>query len=448
MANRRALVAWIAVVVPTWIVLVLCTHWEPILRDGWGHYRWHQVFATTPGNVWTFAHDSYVHNNPRLGQVLTLLVYTPGPYHEIVTPLVELLLFYLLTVLALGRRPELARTDDALVFATIVALIGFVVPQIGPMLFYRPFTGNYLYGLVIGLLFLAPYRLHGETPRPRDWWWIPMMVIAGLATGMANEHTAPTFALVAVVAVALFVRRGERPAPWMIAGLVGLVAGGLALYFAPGQDIRYNGLAQTGMLARITERSLSANARIVLVLFAYLWRLAPWLALGAVAWKIAATKAPITRARTTSAIIAVGAAFAIALTLLVSPKQGPRLYFASVSLVCAAVASMLVPLVTDRVFRVTAWVLAAAALVYTWGYSVVTYHAVGTEFAQRLDAIDSAPAHGVVTVTPYSVPRNRWFLGEDFGVDHLRFNLAINRGLAGIVLDRPAEVNDAPAGGL
>jgi drug/metabolite transporter (DMT)-like permease len=445
---KRAWLVWGLLVIPTWIVFALCAHWEPILRDGWGHYHWHQYTETTLSNVLTFAHDSYTHNNPRIGQTLTLLVYTQGPWHEVVTPIVELGMLWLLTVLALGRRPQLGRVDDAFVFATIAGMACVTVPQLGPMLFYRPFTANYLFGFVICLLLLVPYRLHAETPRPRGWWWIPVLLVAGVAAGMANEHTGPALGLVLVVAIALFIRRGERIAPWMIAGLVGLVAGGLALYFAPGQSIRYNGLANTSMAERITGRSLYANVRVVVIVFAYVWPLVAWLVLAAIEKIRGATVQPVSsRARVVSAIVLVATGFAIAITLLVSPKQGPRLYFASVALICTGVASLVVPLLVHRITRGLAWLFAVTALAWALGSLVTTYHTVGSEFAERLWLIETAPRRGVVTITPYSVDRSRWFLGEDFGADRLRFNLAFNRGLAGIVLDRPAEaIPDDPHG--
>ena len=32
---RKGMLAWAAVIVPTWIVMILCTHWEPVAHDGW-----------------------------------------------------------------------------------------------------------------------------------------------------------------------------------------------------------------------------------------------------------------------------------------------------------------------------------------------------------------------------------------------------------------------------
>ena len=38
---NRGVLAWLAIVVPVTGVLVFCTYWEPVMRDGWGHHGWH-----------------------------------------------------------------------------------------------------------------------------------------------------------------------------------------------------------------------------------------------------------------------------------------------------------------------------------------------------------------------------------------------------------------------
>src|SRR5579883_1834991 len=104
----RARLLWLAIVAPLWLVLVLCCAWEPIVRDSWGHFHWHRTQDMSLDLVWEFARGNYVHNNPRFGQLLTFLVMTPGPYHAIATPLVELVMFAAATALVLGRWPRLA----------------------------------------------------------------------------------------------------------------------------------------------------------------------------------------------------------------------------------------------------------------------------------------------------------------------------------------------------
>ena len=232
----------------------------------------------------------------------------------------------------------------------------------------------------------------------------------------------------------------------MIAGVIGVLAGGLMLFFAPGQDIRYNGLGQTSLVVRITERGLVGDLKLVGALPGYLWRTVVWISLGVAAWWFGDRAPRISRARMWSAIAMIATAVTAVLTLLLSPKQGPRLYFASSSLVITAIASLVVPQLVQRWSRIVAWVLAGLALAFfTWSCLSV-YSEVGPEFFTRFDAIERAQPHAVVNVSPYTKPKSRWFVGEDFGVDQLRFNLAFSRHLQGIVLDSPAEVNIEPTG--
>ncbi|MDQ3364502.1 MAG: DUF6056 family protein, partial [Myxococcota bacterium] len=197
----RGLSWWAALVLPVWLVLVLCTWWEPVTRDGWGNTYWYVLNDLDPGRLAKYVKDGWLGSNPRLGQTWTLLMYAPGPFHVIVTPLLELAMFGLLTTLALGRWPSVRRADDALVALTVTAVVAACTPQIGAMLFYRPFTGNYLFGLVLNLAWLVPYRLHAETPRAARWWRAPALLVLGVAAGMCNEHTGPAFLALGTLAL-------------------------------------------------------------------------------------------------------------------------------------------------------------------------------------------------------------------------------------------------------
>ncbi|HEY1546993.1 MAG TPA: DUF6056 family protein [Kofleriaceae bacterium] len=430
---------WCALIAPIWLALMLCAHWEPIVRDTWGHFLWHVHIPFTPSAVWQFAYDSYMHNNPRIGQTLTWLIATPGPWHAIVTPIVELALFAQLSALALGRWPSVRSTTDALLFAMVVALVFATARQLGPMLFYQPFTGNYLFGHVISLALVLPYRFHFAEPRPRGWSWIAIALITGVFAGLSNEHTAPTCAA-ACVLIALWCWHRDRRVPaWMIAGIVGVIAGGILLYIAPGQSIRYNGIAtQQGVLGRIVGRGLVGDLGVAFTVVGYTWMMSFALALGLVAWLLAG-KPPIGSAvRCAAAIAAAGVA--ISVTLIASPKIGQRLYFASSCLVAAAVAGLIMPMLADRRARLVAWLVAGVTIAVILVQCVRVYAVVGPEGADRVDAITHAAEHSVVTVAPYTKPRSRWFLGEDFGVDSERFNIAIAFHLQGILLAGPAQL--------
>jgi hypothetical protein len=428
----KGYLAWAAAIVPMWIVLILCTHWEPVAHDGWGHWSWHRTIGMSFDHLLDFAKGTYVHNNPRLGQVLTLLIYTPGPWHSIVTPIVELSLFYILAALVLGRWPSFKRTDDALLFATIFAMAALTVPSFGLMLFYRPFTGNYLYGLVINLLLLLPYRFHYANPSPKGWWRIPLMLLLGLAAGLCNEHTGPALAATISFALFVFVRRGENIVShaWGIAGLVGLVAGGIALFLAPGQAIRYNGLAnEHGTLGRIIERGFAANGRIVGVALLYLLPLLLWVIVASIArWR--SRPAAQRREHTVTQLVGGGLALAITLTLLASPKQGPRLYLASIVIACAVVAGWVLAQCVARWARTVVATLAAGVLAYMASRCIPTYRILGREFRERVAILDAAPDHSAADIPIYSIKRSRWSIGDDLLIENIRNHVSASFGLA------------------
>jgi hypothetical protein len=410
---NRAIAAWLAFVVPVWLVFVLCTYWEPIIRDGWGHFFWHREANLSFKSLWDFTTATYRLNNPRLGQVFTLVQYTPGPVHPIMTPLVELSLFYLLATLMLGRWPSLRRTGDALLTATIIAMVFATARSLGPMLFYRPFTGNYLFGFTLNLLWLVPYRLHVEQPLRGRWWLIVPMLVLGFASGMCNEHTGPTFLLAGLVALAIYWRRGERVVPWAWAGIVGIAAGGITLFLAPGQALRYAGLAQKqSTLDLIVERGPEGNARILFALPLFLLPLVLWIVPAAIA-RVRRVPATQPRSHQLAQIAAAVMAVLIVVTILASPKWGDRLYFASTCLACAAAAGWF----CGRLGRIERWYAVAIATLVIGFVSIrllVAYHTAGKEFEARLAAITHAAPGTTVRVPPYSQERSRYILGDDF----------------------------------
>lgn len=446
---KRPQLVWAAIVVPLWLALALGCHWEPVVRDGWGHVRFHYWTGLSLHTLCDAIVNGYLHGNPRLGQTITILQYTPGPWHAIGTPLLELAMFVLLTTLALGRWPKLRRTDDALVFATTTALVVACAPIIGQILFYRPYSGNYLFGFTVQLALLVPYRISGEGPRATGWWRVPAMLVLGAAAGMCNEHTPPAIGVAGMVALVACWRRDhdKRAAAWMLAGLVGLGAGWLALIFAPGQAFRYAGLAQqAGTFERITDRGASGDAWIIVTTLWYvLWAL-PWLVLG---WFARRGAAPISRARKLSILVGVAAAVLAAVTLLGSPKEGGRLAFASCALAATAVASWVTAQLAAGWSRRVAAALAVAAMIFVFGRCLLALHEVGGEFDERLALIRATPKDGVVTVPPYTVPRSRWFLGDDFVAGSARVFVAntffINRiDYTGVTLPPPPAKISAP----
>jgi len=436
---------WAALVLPLWGMLVLCLHWEPVMRDGWGHRAWHHDNAVGLRTLYDFARESYLIENPRLGQVMTLLAYSDGPYFVIATPLLELAVLAMLTAVALGRWPRLGRADDAFAAAMLTATLAACAPQLGPMLLYRPFTWNYVFGFALNLWWLVPYRLELVEPRPARWWRAPLIFVLGVAAGLCNEHTGVAFVAMAMLATLVAWRRGGLRA-WMITGLVGLLAGYAVLLTAPAQHLRYAGLAQhSGIVERIVDRGVGANLR---VLAALAGALAPALLLVAVGLTRRRPERTIVE-RASHGVLALGG-LVCALTLLASPKLGPRLYFASVALIAAGLTGWLVDRLraepAGRTARwpsrwIAAWaargcaIAAAAVLAYVEIRLVAIHRVIGPLGALRADRVEHAPPGAAVTVPRYPFPRSRYFLGDDLLDAGVRDTLAREFHLASVALE-------------
>ena len=395
----RAVATWAAIVVPIWIVMILCTHWEPVQRDGWGHYLWHEHTGLSWHDLIGFARGTYTHNNPRLGQVVTLLMFTPGPWHVMFTPLLELGTFYLLVALVLGRWPH--TVDDAQVFLVAIAIIAVTAPQFGVMLFYRPYTGNYVFGLFVNLLFLIPYRYK------RGFW--PVMLVIGFASGLCNEHTGPAVLGLAAVATFATWKREHRVYVWQLAGLVAMAAGGLALYLAPGQNIRYNGIAQQSLSEMLGERGIGGNLEVIGSLFMYMAPALAWIAVA----QIRRSRTPVEKEQRWTEVALVAAALAIAFTLLVSPKTGPRLYFGS----CALAAVVIANIAMRQRMRMVLVAGSALVMAFVAWKCVTGYRVIGQTWAKR---VAEGKRDQPIDYTPYPLPKTRWYLDDDMTLEQYR----------------------------
>jgi hypothetical protein len=275
------------------------------------------------------------------------------------------------------------------------------------------------------------------------------MLVLGFAAGMCNEHTGPSFLALGGLAVAVSVRRGGVRA-WMLAGLAGLLAGFLCLLLAPGNDLRYDGVAQqTGMIGRILERGVLENLQIPAVLAAYVAFALPWIALGLVARRRApaaggggpggpggpGSPGPGPGREERLAWLAFGAAGVLAmLALFASPKIGARLYFAPVALIAVGIAGWLLAHLASARLRLACALLSGAMIVYVEVRCLAAHAQAGPAGAARFALIQAAPEGSAVTVPRLPVARSNWFIGDDLVVETRRAVVAARYGLGRIDL--------------
>jgi len=323
------------------------------------------------------------------------------------------------------------------------------------IMFCRAYCANYLYGAVIQLWFLVPLRLGARDAGRRA---TLAYAAFGVVAGMCNEHTGPTL-VVFLIGYAVWQRRRLGRVPRLVAaGTLGAIAGFAAIFFAPGQDSRYEGLAtKVSLVGRLLQRGITSNLDI---LRDWVVALAPVLALAMIAIVVArrdpAPAAPDDAApgaappgRLAAPLgwlgLALAAGALITATVFVSPKLGPRFYLHGAALVLAGfVAIADRALTTPR--RLAPFVaLAVAASVYAGVRSLPLYLRLAEQSDDRLAALAAAPRGSVFTAESFEQTDDTWwFLGDDFRDVKKRDLVASYFDLKGVIF-RAVDI-EAPLG--
>jgi hypothetical protein len=399
--------------------LVAMASWTPDQLDDWYARDWLQRHDYSLAGIVELARYNWANYNPRIGETLLFVVDGSRLVHVIVTPLFQLALPAIIFVLARGARP-CATSRDLATLVVIQAIVWLAIPIAGPIYFYRPFTANYLFASTIQLGLLVPYRLAlaAPAPGPARSWCVPLMMTWGVLAGMANEHTGPTAIVITIAATVWAARRGRLRA-WMIAGAIGVAAGFALLALAPGQDVRYLGVAHGNHPLRVlATRGVWGNLKLV---GDYIVEIAPALLAVGIAMLAALRRgAAALDARAARCIaITAGAALAIVMTSLGSPIVEDRLYFAPCAVTAIGLAiACAVPLAESRV---RAYLVAASAIVVV--FHAIAFVAIYRDIAARTDDRLAAIAstHGRVEVEPTPAWwRDHWQYGEDFQYAYLR----------------------------
>jgi hypothetical protein len=416
---------------------------EPFAFDAWNLALDTHAEPFTWSRFFDYGVFEYTHSNPRVGQWLTYLAYKLELFAPIATPIAYLALAGAVSVLGLGRWPRRGR-ELALV-AIAVGCAWFALPRIGMIMFCRAYGANYLYGAVIQLWFLVPLRL--RPAGTAGWLACAGYLGFGVIAGMCNEHTGPTLVLFMVGYAAWRGRIGRAPMlAW--AGALGSAMGFLAIFFAPGQGSRYEGLAtKVSLVGRLIQRGVTNNLDIFRD---WMMACAPVLGLIVIAMVIARRDEPARASDSRDAPLRLVGLVLVAGTLItatvfVSPKLGPRFFLCGAALVLAGFLA-----VADRALTTTRRlapfvVLAVAASIYAGVRSLPLYYRLADASAERLAALAAAPHGSVFTAASFEqVEDSWWFLGDDFRDVKKRELIATYFDLGGVIF-RAVDI-EAPLG--
>ena len=425
--RREALVFWCAVF-GLWVLFFVQAWNTPILLDDWYQLPWHRHHPFGLGSIWQYFHYNYFHFNPRIGDVLLLIVNGPRAFHLVLTPLVEVALLWVGFAVAFARWPR-ATLRDLQLLLVIQVLIWIVIPIPGIIYFYRPFATNYLWAFTITLALFVPFRFALARPErdPRRRLWLaPLMLALGWLAGMCNEHTGPT-AMVALAGFVVWAWRTGRLRAWMLAGGVGLYIGYPMLFLAPGQHLRYAGMATRNTPLRLLRERGFGGCFDILLDFIGEAQLGIALFLVAVLLYLALhrrrgeTPPALPRNVVLAAAAFVLGAGSIVVTLFASPTVGERLFFAPAILLILAFATITEQLLSERTVRRVLVGICTVVFGYHAVRFVAIYAAAKQENDDRIAMLRAAPHDSVAVIPPYQARNHtRWYWGDDFRYASLR----------------------------
>jgi len=396
---------------------------EPFYFDAWNVAITTGAKPFSAGNFvdfWTF---EYTHSNPRLGQPLTYLAYKLVAFAPIVTSLAYLALATAITILGTGRLPRFKENRDLALWSFTIGALWFALPQLGKTLFCSAYSANYVYTAAIQLWFLVPIRLGAKR-------YGLLYAFAGLVAGMCNEHTGPTLCLFLVLYA------WHKRDRFTMFGAAGAVIGFAALFFAPGQGQRYDGLAQrAGMMGRVLQRGIDGNLDILRNWMLYA---APVLLLLGIVLVVvfvgrAKRDADALRAPLRFVALAMIAGTLIACTIFVSPKLGPRFYYVSMALLLAGFVGVVDAVLSPRQLAPLV-ALAVLASTYAAYRTIPLYRKLHQQSELRLAAMAAQPAKTVFIAEAWTqVDETWWSLGDDFRDAKKRELVAKYFDFAGVV---------------
>ena len=409
-----------------WLLFFVQAWNTPVLLDDWYQLTHWRKYEFGLEAIWAYGHYNYFHFNPRIGDVLLLIVNGPPAMHLILTPLVQVGVLIITFAIAFARWPR-ATWRDLQLLLFIQMMVWIVIPIPGIIYFYRPFATNYLWAFGITLALFVPYRIAlARGTSPKALWAIPLMLVLGWTAGMCNEHTGPA----AMVAIAIFIviaHKRKQLRAWMIAGGVGLWIGYPMLFFAPGQALRYAGMATRNTpINLLKERGLDGCFEIIIEfineaqngIFLFLVIVLYWVR----SYRRRGEDVPgLSRTRVLTVAIFVVAAGSILVTLFASPTATERLFYAPAILLVAAFAVIAEHLYEDRALRKFATIVLGFFFAYHAVRFVWVYIDAKAENDARFAKLQNAPDNAVVEVPPYEMQRRtRWYWGDDFRYASLR----------------------------
>ncbi len=132
------------------------------------------------------------------------------------------------------------KTININLLVVIFTLVWFIQPVFAETVLWLTGSSNYLWGTLLILLFLLPYRFYKNTKQSitKTVLFSAIMLLSGVISGWTNENTAAAM-IIMIIAYIYYYKTKKWDIPiWAYAGLIGSIIGYTLMIIAPGNFVR------------------------------------------------------------------------------------------------------------------------------------------------------------------------------------------------------------------
>lgn len=185
-------------------------------------------------------------------------------FPKIVFSISNTLIYVLLVWLIYTHAKDDNKEEKPLLLLLIHLCLWFFLPAFGQTCLWLIGSCNYLWTMVIILLFLLPYKQ--KKPKKDTIWKIIGMLFLGIIAGWTNENTA--FGLIVITLGSLILskwqNKKQKLAKWQWSGAIGTILGFLILILAPGNFVRTEDFQDNSfILVKLLKRIIDCTSGMV-----------------------------------------------------------------------------------------------------------------------------------------------------------------------------------------
>ena len=156
-------------------------------------------------------------------------------------------------------------------FSMIAMLLFLCSPAFGQSFLWITGAANYLYGILIILIFMIPYRLQfdGKVLDNNIFlkiFFAILYLVFGIIAGWTNENTSVAMIVMIIGYIVLYAVKSMKIRAWNITGCIGGVIGCILMLFAPGTTNRLNTFGGSGGIVSWVKRVLFYSCDLIVYL--------------------------------------------------------------------------------------------------------------------------------------------------------------------------------------